>query len=296
MRKSILAWLLTSLLLLIAGCGGGGGGGTSGPTNITLTGLVETINNFGAPATPATIQQGTLTTVTAVDGSFSLSVPSGTNSILVIYTPPGGTALTFRFDFDAATADRDLGTLVVGPEKITAAGRVLNQLDSAPISGARVLFGGISGLTGADGRFTITDVAYDSTRPGNFFGVEGRAGKTGFFIRLFNAANGPASGTANLGDITLLPDSGNAAPGTPYNIEGTVGPAGDAPGTIITLLSGSTPIRQFTVGVDRRFGFWVAPGTYTIRGTKPGSSLIVPDTSVVLTSPVSTVRQDVSLQ
>lgn len=295
MKRSFLIWLLSALILLLAGCGGGGGG-SAGPTNITLSGLVETINNFGAPVTPATIQQGTLTTVTASDGSFSLSVPPGTSSILVIYTPPGGTALTFRFDFAAATTNTDLGTLVVGPEKIQATGRVLNQIDNTPLSGARVLFGGISALTASNGTFTLNDVAYDSTRPGNFFAVEGRAGKAGFFIRLFSAENGPASGIANLGDITLLPDSGNVAPGTPYNIEGTVGPIGDAPGTIITLSSGSTLIRQFTVGTDRRFGFWVAPGMYTIRGTKPGSSLTVPATTVVLSSPVSTVRQDVSLQ
>jgi len=291
--RSLYLLMLSLVLAVLVGCGGGGA--SSGPTTVSLSGLVVSISTMGAPNPVASVQSGSANGNTAVDGSFSLTVPSGTTSVTVIYTPSGGSPTTFVFNFPALTEDTDLGTLFVGPEKVVVSGLVKNQSTSAAISGATVILAGQSTTTNSSGSFSFSSIPYDSSVPANFFALDGRAGATGFFTRLFNPTNLPSSGLASVDDILLQPDSGIAPPGTPFTISGIVGPAGVAVGSKVDLVQGSTIIRSFNVGIDRSYGFWVPPGTYIIRASKPSASLTAPDITVSLTSPTDTVRRDVTL-
>lgn len=285
-------WLLcvVALLLALSGCGGGGGGGA---TSILLTGTVANLATGGAPSPAATVASGSVTGTTGTDGGFSLSVPPGATFVDVTFNPGSG-PLTFRFNFSAASDDTDLGVLVVGPQQITVTGLVLNQNTSAPVSGATVRLAGNTTTTDANGRYTFNGVAYVNANPATFYGLEGRAGATNFFPRLFSPTNDPVAGVATLEDVLLAPDAGGPPPGTPFNIEGLVNPSADGVSAVVELRQGATVVRRMTTGSDRRFGFWVAPGTYTLVATK--GTLASPPATVNLPGPADTVRRDVTLQ
>lgn len=277
---------------MIAGCGGGG---TAGPSP-RLSGLILLVGNATPPSPGATIQVGDRSTTSAADGFFSFQVPAGTTNVLVTYTPPGSsTPVTFRFDFPAVTSDRDLGDLVIGPEKISVRGTVRSTADNATLAGAAVSLAGQSGTSDASGRFALTNIPYDSARPNGFLGLEGRAGRTGFFTRTFNPSSGPSSGVATVEDILLQPDSGDVPPGTPATLEGFVTPSAQANGAIIEAVSGSTVVRRFTVGADARYGLWLPVGTYTVRAFRPSAPSNVTTFSITLTSPTQVIRRDVAL-
>lgn len=288
--KSLISLLTVLCTFLLIGCGGGGGAATG----VQLTGLVLELRTGSGPTPSATVQAGNATVQTAADGSFTVNAPSGTSFVLVTSPLAGGGTTTFRFDFAPATTDRDLGDLYVGPEKIRVTGRVLGSADSAPLSGATVSIGGKSALTNASGVFDISDVAFDSTSTFTFLNLTGLAGRAGFFTRSFNPTAGPSSGVATIDDIFLQPDTGDAPPDTPFVITGTVSPSAEAPDSIVELFEGTTLVRRFTVGSNRQYGFWVPPGTYTLRARK--GSLNSGDISIVLTSPAQIIRRDVTLQ
>lgn len=278
--------LLVSLCLLVMGCGGGGGGG--GATTIFLTGTVLNISTNGAPVPPAQVTIAGITGATESDGFFSLEVPSGQTSAAVVWN-----GLTFNYTFPSAVDDRDLGLLFVGPQQVTVIGTVRNQSDNTPISGAEVKLGGVRALTDAGGNYSLVGVAYDPAQPANFQALEGRAGKAAFFPRIFNPDALPLGGVAALSDVLLQPDSGTAPPGTPFNIQGLINPVGSGAGATVQLKQGSTVIRQVVTGSDRRYGFWVPPGSYTVTATN--GTLTGGPVSVVLISPGDTVSQNVTL-
>ncbi len=286
----LLTFLFGLVMLFLAGCGGGG---TSAPSTFELTGIVEVIGTGGAPSPVASVQVGPASANTNVDGSFTLQASPGASFALVVFTPTGGSPVTFRFDFPTLTADRDLGTLFVGPEQITVTGIVRNQDDSSAVSGATVTLAGKTTTTDGSGSYTFVGLAYDSGQPFTFLNLTGRAGKAGFFPRVFFPDSGPVSGLANLADVFLQPDSGDAPPGTPFNIEGFVNPAGTGVGATVELYSEPTLVRSVTTGADRKFGFWVAPGNYTILATK--GTLTSGSVPVSLSGPADTVRRDVTL-
>jgi hypothetical protein len=286
-------WLLL-IVLVLAGCGGGGGGGTA---NVTLSGTVVWLRSGGAPSPAASVQAGSATVFSNTsDGSFSVSAPSGTSEVLVVYQAVGGSPTSFRFSFAAATADRDLGDLVIGPEKINVAGTVLDSATGSPLSGATVTLGGRTATSLANGTFTLSDVAYDSASPNAFLNLAGLARATNYFAQVFNPVSGPIGGVATLDDLYLTADSGIDPPGLPFTITGQVGPADAAAGTVVQLFAGSTLVRQTVVNATRQYGFWIEPGTYTLRFSNPTNGRTAPDQSVTLTSPTDVARRDATLQ
>ena len=287
-------WLFFALLLtLLAGCGGGGAGTGTG-TTFTLSGTVVSLTTGGPPAPVATVQAADAATSTnTTDGSFILSVPAGTNSVLVLFTPPGGSPVSFRFDIPPVSANTDVGDLVVGPEKARVHGKVINAQNSVGIAGAVVRFAGKQATTGAGGVWEILDVAYDSANISQFLSLSGTVTAGGYLSQTFSPSTAAVGSDVLIDDIALIELSGPVPPGLPANLVGTVSPSNLAPGTVISVRQGGTLIRQFTVGTANVFGFWLPPGTYTINVQNPLNSTGAPDITVTLTRPDEVIRRDV---
>jgi len=291
MKKLFLIFVLP--LLLLAGCGGGGGGGGT----FTLTGAVEWISTGGSPSPAATVQVGGDSVGTAADGSFVLTVPAGSSSALVIYTPTGGSPISTRFDFSPLTSNMDLGTLVIGPESISVKGFVKSGSTGAAVPNALVSFAGRTALTDASGAYTLTNVAYDSAKVANFLNIEGTVIANQFLVAHFHPTNAAVSSTATVDDILLVPVSGSEPPGIPATISGTVTPAASATGTTLTLLSGSTPVRQVVLdSTSNVYRFWIGPGTYTLRASNSTNGKSAPDAPVTVSSTEDSITKNVTLQ
>lgn len=285
-----LIGILVLFSMLLAGCGG-----STGPATVRISGIVLWLATGGGPSPVPSVQAGSASVNAAADGTFELTVPKGTAFVLVTHTPTGGSPITFRFDFAPVTADTDIGDLTIGPSKISVTGFVKSTVDDSPISGATVNLAGKTATTAADGRYTLTEVAYDASSPSAFLSLLGIAGKTAFFARQFSPDAGPSGGVATVSDIQLQPDDGGTPIDPPFVIFGTVGPSGVASGSTVDLVQGSTVIRRFAVGADRKYGFWVPTGTYIIRAYKTSAGLTASDITVTLTAPTQTARRDVTL-
>lgn len=279
---------LVAVLLVAIGCGGGGGGGG---VTVRVNGRVLSVITGGPTNPPSSVQAGGFSTSTSpADGSFGLDVPVGTTSLSVDTLGAGG---VFVFTIPAAVADTDVGDLWVGPEKVTVTGTVRDATDADPIAGAQVSFGGRTGVTDANGVYTLLNVAYSSQNPEQFFGVIGQARATGFFVSDFTATRAAVGGVVTIDDVLLTPSGDANPPPGPYNIWGRVSPSGLAPGTVVTLLQNGNPVRTTSVGQDGRYFFWVAAGTYTI--TYRNGAFSAPDQTVTLLQQNQVEQRDVTL-
>lgn len=292
--RGLLGLLL--LLLAIAGCGGGGGGG--GVATGTVTGRVVWLPSGFGPNPPASVQAGNASTITQGDeGTFSLAAPLGSDSLLVVYVPSGGSPITFRFAIPPVVAGtQDVGQLWIGPQTVTVTGRVVNATDGGPVGGAAVSFAGRRAVTGADGTFALAEVAYSQDDFVFFGGIEGAISREGFFPRVFTADREAFGGVVALEDLPLTPESSGTPPDAPYNVLGMVGPPEFAVGTLVTILQNGTPLRRVTVGNARTYGFWMAPGTYTLTFLNPGNGRSAPEQTFTLANTTDVVRRDVTLQ
>ncbi|MBV6457759.1 MAG: hypothetical protein HONBIEJF_00878 [Fimbriimonadaceae bacterium] len=295
-----LTLVLFALLVLI-GCGGGGGGGgtdTGGGGSRLLVGRVLWVPT-GAPTNPeSTVQVGTATAQTNLDdGSFEIAAPETATEIVVVWrATPNSSPVVFTFPVAAGSDTTDLGDLWIGPETTTVTGRVLSTADNVPIADAEVSFGGRSTKTGIDGTWTLTNIAYSSTDLASFLGIQGKVSKAGFNATTFFPVQGAIGGVVTIPDILMSPESDPDPPPSPFNIWGTVSPSEFASGTIVQLLENGVPIRQFTVGADGKYAFWIVAGNYVIRANNPGNGKTAADQSVTLPSSDTVIRKDVALQ
>ncbi len=284
----ILLGLFAILGLLLAGCGGGGGPTAS---TFTVSGRVLSVVSDGPVNPSARIQVGATTATTnAADGSFSIVVPSGTTSLTVDTLSSFG---VFVFTIPPVTADTDAGDLWVGPEKVTVTGTVRNSTDSTPVANAAVSFGGVLGKTNANGVFTLANVAYSTDSIQGFFSVVGSARATGFFASNFSATQPAVSSVVTVDDILLTPSTDTTPPPGPYNIWGRINPSSLAAGTLVTLSQSGNAIRQFTVGSDGKYFFWVPAGTYTISFANGAHT--APNQNVTLAQQNQVVEKDATL-
>jgi len=282
--------LAVVIMSFLAGCGGGGFGAAP-----IVTGRIIWLASGTGPVPVPAVQAGSSSSNAASDGSFSLTVNKNTTTFLVVYQPTTGAPITFTFTTPPVVANLDVGDWVIAPQKVTVTGKVRSASTNDPVVLAEVTMAGARAISDASGDFSLNNVAYDPAAVVNFLSLEGRAAKAGFFPKIFSPANVPVAGFASTEDVLLTEDTGTAPPGTPFNVEGLVSPAGSASGTIVELFDGATLIRSFTVGIDRKFGFWILPGSYTLKARKPGSGLTAADQSVVLNSQTQTLRKDVTL-
>lgn len=284
-------WIWFSILvLLILGCGGGGNTGTTGGQNVTLTGRVVWVVDGGPPSPSATVRAGTNSVATeASDGFFSIAAPVGTGLVSVTYTPSGGNAVVFNFTFDPASRNKDLGDLYIGPETVSVTGVVRDSATSSPVVGAVVSLGGKRTTSLADGRFTLTQVAYSSNGQAVFFGLQGTVERVGYFTGFFSPGSGPVGGVVDVGTIAVTPEGGSEPPPLPFNISGQVLPSGSGAFANVELRSGLTVIRSGTASATGTFTFWAPAGSYTVVATK-GALTGTANVTVTQVNQVSTVN------
>jgi len=284
-RKSrIYIALILSIIAvaLLSGCGGGGGGGTSTGGTGNVVGRVLDVQTGGPVSPAATVQVGNNTSSTDVsDGSFVVSAPNGSTSLIV---DTHGVLGVWTFTIPSVNGTTDAGDLWVGPQKVTVTGRVVSSVDNQPVPGATVKFAGRTGLTDANGIFTLANVAYSSTTQTAFWGIEGSAIAPGFFNTAFSTAPAVANnGVVTVADVPLTPTSDTTPPDPPANILGRVTPSDKATGTIVTLKDHlGNVVRIFNVGSNGDYAFWVPPDNYTI--TYKNGTATAPDQSVSITT------------
>ena len=286
MRKAVAACLALGIIIIF-GCGGGG----SAVPTATLVGRVLQVTTGGVPSPQASVQVGLASVLTDVgDGSFSLVVPVGTTSVTVDTRSASG---LWTFTIPSATGTIDVGDLWVGPDRVNIEGFVKRSTDGAAIAGAIVSFGGRKATTGANGRFSLVEVAYSNANQTAFWGIVGSASKTGYFRNDFSASPNVANaGVVTVSDILLTPSDDDIPPPPPYNIWGRVNPSIDATGTVVTLLEATTPIQVASVGAGGAYYFWVQPGTYSVKAEKGARTVTA---SVTLPNANQLVRKDVTL-
>lgn len=286
-----LALLLAlSVGFVAAGCGGGGGG-ASGGGSIAVTGAVsDVVIGVPNPAALVSAPGATSTSTSTTDGSFSINVPSGTTQMNVAWegaTPP----VIFTFTFPPITAAGSVGTLWIGPLKVTATGTVVDSTTLDPIGGATVTLGGVSGTTTSSGTFSIPGVAYAASS--SFPSLPGTISATGYISTNFQPGSATVTNdTVSVGAIGLTPSNGNP-PGTPYDLWGRVSPLKDSPGATVTLSQNGSPVRQTTVGSAGTYYFWVPAGTYTITVTQTGYT--AQPVTATLASTNQVLEEDVTL-
>lgn len=264
----VFAFLLAALLLGCGG-GGGGGGGTTGTTTFLVFGRILWIETGAAPAPAATVRVGSTSVTTDVtDGSFQLQAAQGSTTITVTYADGGGGAPVVRtFTVPPITSSVDLGDFYIGPETVTITGRLVSNADGSPIAGGAVSIAGITGVSAADGTFSLPGVAYSSSTLAVFLGLQGEASATGFFTGFFSPPGPEVGGIVNVGDVALTPQGSDDPPPLPFNIQGTVLPVTNGAGATVELLSGGNVIRTTTADGAGKFFLWAPVGTYTVRAT-----------------------------
>lgn len=287
MKIRLFALVVAALVILA--CGGGGGGGGGGQT-ATISGRVLSVVTGGATSPRSTVTVGSTTITTQTDGSFEIVAPQGTSSLLVDTLSAWG---TFTFTFPGASGTVDVGDLFVGPQKVTLKGKVISSATDLPIEGAAVSFAGRHGETGADGKFSLANVAYNSASQTVFWGIAGDVKALNFFATQFSAQpHVSVLGVVTVDDIRMTPADDINPPPTPFNIWGRVSPTASGPGSIATLKESGVPVRIYNVGSDSFYRFWVPPGSYTIEvvnGALTGSA------TATLTTTNEKIRRDVTL-
>lgn len=288
MNRWIAAGLLL-VLVILAACGGGGGG-SSLPSTVNVVGNLLWIETGAAPNPPATVRIGDVSvTSDEVDGYFSIDVPPGNLTMTVTYVPPSGPPVVRTFALGAVASDLDLGDVYIGPEEVTVTGNVVDSQTSAPVPGATVRLAGRSTLTGSNGQFTLTNVAYSSNTQSVFLGLQGEVEKTGYFNSFFSPPGTPIGGIIDVGTIQLVPQGSSTPPPLPYNVSGSVSPAVVAN---IQVLSGTTVIRETTSDPGGLFTLWLPAGTYTVNAT---SGALTGTSPVTVTNVNSTTSVQITL-
>ena len=284
--------------LALVGCGGGGGSGPTGD-------VAGTVYVVGASALQnATVSIGGQQTQTDVGGNFLLrSVPVNAGTLTI--TGNGIEPLTQPLAPLTPNVRNDLGNIFVvatgGTYTADVQGTVVRSDTLQPVSGARVLLNGMVMVTGPDGKFQFTKLPV---------GLGG--GTTPVGLITLHDANGvpiledkpilldlPLGASPPVNDLGLIPMSPpvGSIPGGPYNIRGTVSLQGltDFSGTTVTLINKATgaTVATFSTDASGGYGFWVVPGTYTVKADHAGFTSQQAD--VTLTAPDQPVTKNFTL-
>ena len=250
----------------LLGCGGGGGGVSA---TATVLGRVLWVETNAATDPAASVSSGGKSTTTdPIDGFFLLTVPQGTSSATVSFTPAGSsTPVVMTFVFAPAVGTVDLGDLYIGPDEVTVHGTVTDASDGSPVQGATVKLAGRTATTDFVGEFNLLQVAYSVASPAAFGDLIGEASKTTFVTRQFNPPVTAIGGVVEVGTIVISPESLTTPPPFPSNLTGTVLPSPDGAGATVEILDGATVIRTTTADGQGQYAVWLPVGVFTVRAT-----------------------------
>jgi hypothetical protein len=247
--------ILVGFAALLAGCGGGGsaGGGPSGPV---LTGTVIDVATNAAPNPVVTVTVGSTSVQTNLTtGAFSMVVLSGSTSLTI--TQSGGPAFTYTFPL--VTTSVNVGTLYVGAQSVSLAGKVLAAATSTPLGGVAVTALGRTGQTQSNGTYSLADIAWSS-------GAPSALQATFDLASYLPATSSLSTGTLN-GAVLTLPD---------VNLVAAVNVSG-----LVISASGGNSVRGAVIafrdagGVEVGRGTTGADGTFNTRVTTSAVSMYV---------------------
>ncbi len=278
----------------INGCGGSGGGGGGGGATAAVTGTVVFIETGAAPNPQASVQVGGSSVLTdSTVGSFTVTVPVGTTTLTVNTNSSGG---IWTFTIPAVpAAGEDVGDLWVGVNKVTLIGLVQDSASGAPIAGASVNFGGVTGMTNASGIYSLNPVAYPTTNFSPFWGILGNVTDPNYFANTVTASpNVAVGGVVTCATVLMTPLSSTTPPTSPYTIWGRITPLTLGAGCTVTLSKNGTVVRTTTADGTGTYYFWVLPGTYTLHFVN-GTHVDASDPTVTVKATNDVERQDVTL-
>src|SRR5262249_30539880 len=147
------------------------------------------------------------------------------------------------------------GDLYVGASTVTVTGRLVDSSTDLPIAGGQVVFAARTATSASNGTFTLTNVALPKTNFSGFLSLTGTAGATNYFNQGFQANTTVVSGVISVGDVALVPSGSDTPPGLPANASVSTSPA--TPGTVITVLSGSSTVTSGTTDSSGNIAFWL---------------------------------------
>lgn len=239
--------------------------------------LLVSTNSNPAPTTKVSVG-GVSVSVSDVDGSFTLSNVSASETTLTIVNTNAANVEQFRRTLTitlTASQTVDLGVIYVGDQgyNATVNGRVVTQVNGVnqPVANARVTLSGARTVTGVGGTFTLTGLPVGlGSLPGALLG---EIVATGFEKKpIFSETLGPPllPNNNNVGDITIAAPVGSTPP-PPFTLTGKVTlQGGVGTGVTVSLKAGATDLGSTTTDASGNYFFWVVPDTYTITASKTG--------------------------
>ena len=291
-RRALVA-IAGLIFTSVIGCGGGGGGSSSGSGLVTVQGTVLSASNYVPPSSPASISIGGARLTTNADGTFSVSVSAHTTTATISATGEVSRTITFALK---ASQINNLGNIFLADTgsdySASANGVVVTTVNGAtkPVPGATISLGNITGVSAADGTFTLTGLPVGL---GSVNGLYGSVTATGYSIKLITADTlqfALVSGANNIGNLLIGKPSGNTPP-PPYTVSGVIDVVG-APVAGVTVAiapQGSVAyVAQTTTDSLGNYYLWVAPGAYTVTAQDASGTVQSVNVTVSsLTTPVT---------
>lgn len=154
------------------------------------------------PLAGVTVTVGGLTAITGADGAWSANLPVDGTSYTVTYTLQGYTVKTSNISGDELEARYSWSeTAVLDEQKVSITGIVTDSATGEPVEGVVVAIGSNTMTTGADGRYTLSNI-------GTFEGVTVTYTKDGYAAgsQVFTAAQLAAS-NSHTADKALISES-----------------------------------------------------------------------------------------
>lgn len=291
MRKRLCVLAALPVAVLLAGCGGGassggngggtGGGGNSNPTTVTFT-----FQGALPAAVAAKIGSGSFTAQTVSSGTLTLSIPSGTTTLAVVYLCPAYTETAGPSQFqinqevvnEVSTAD---GTQFYGscPQAPATGqtGTLTASVDASAVPGVSIL-----DLDAVNGSNTAAELAATATAS---FSFAAPAGTDRVELFAFNQQITPEEGFLTL--VAAKDFSGQAVPGA-LNGGSTValGAADEVtaePITYANVPSGySAPTTEVTFNVNGSHGVIIEDAASNSYPALPVSAVESGDTYLLM--------------
>ena len=291
-RRRFVALAGGLALTALAGCSNGGGGVGPGPSGTTtITGRVLRAET-NAPAPNASVTVGGRSTMTAADGTFTLSSVDATIKTATVKAAAPAMARTLSLAL-TANISNPLGDIFVSDTGYTAntTGTVVAPINGAqqPVGNATVTIAGAQVKTGTDGTFAISNLPIGLGALANV--SIGTITAPNFDTRQIYAPFVFEAGANPLGVLLLGTPIGTIPPSLPYTVTGKVTVGGKVPTNAVTVsiapTGGTTLGGTVTTDSSGSYFFWVVAGTYTVTALNGAAQQTASVTLASLDAPVT---------